>query len=88
MPEHSDRRETPQSAKIGPPFGVAAGSPSDSVASLARATSPHCTTLLAERLPAAITVDQSRSERLYGSMPMAECGAWHSLLIRDVMRSC
>ena len=66
MPLHSDRRETPQSAKSGPPFRVAAGSPSDSFASLARATSPHCATLLAEKLPAAITVDQSRSERLYG----------------------
>jgi len=37
---------------------VAAGSPSDSVASLVRVPDPHCTTLLAEKLPAAIRVDQ------------------------------
>ncbi|MEZ5710485.1 MAG: hypothetical protein R3E02_13970 [Blastomonas sp.] len=35
---------------------VVAGSPSDGVASLARATSPICTMLLAEKQPAAITV--------------------------------
>ena len=65
MVAYSDRRSTRQSAKIGPPFRVAAGSLSDSVALLGRATSPPCATLLAERLPAAITVPQCRSERLY-----------------------
>ena len=35
----------------------------DVVASLVRATSPACATLLAERLPVAITVDQYQSER-------------------------
>lgn len=64
MLSHSDRRETQQSAKIGPPLGVTAGSPSDCVALLGRATSPPCTTLLAEELPAAITVHQYRSDRL------------------------
>lgn len=58
MPSHSDRRETQQSAKIGPPYRGAAGSPSDSVAVLGRATSPPCTRLLAEKLPATITVSQ------------------------------
>ena len=45
------------------PEGVAAGSPSDCVAlnatGLARVPDPRCTTLLAEKLPATITVDQS-----------------------------
>jgi len=59
MPLHSDRRGTRKWAKIGPPLGVATGSPSDCVASLARVPDPHCTTLLAEKLPAAITVGQS-----------------------------
>ncbi len=51
---HSDRRATPQSAKRGPPFGVAAGSLSVSVTFLDRATSPLCTRFLAEKLSAAI----------------------------------
>ncbi len=45
----------PKSAR---PYGVALGSPSDSVALLVRATSPACATLLAEKLPSAITVTQ------------------------------
>ena len=58
MPSHSDRRRTQQWAKSGPPLGVVIGSPSDSVASLARATSPRCATLLAEMLPMTITAMQ------------------------------
>jgi hypothetical protein len=58
MRAYSDRRKTQQWAKSGPPLGVAFGSPSDSVASLARATSPRCATLLAEMLPKAITAMQ------------------------------
>ncbi|KHS42493.1 hypothetical protein NJ75_04177 [Novosphingobium subterraneum] len=56
---HSDRRLTLRWAKIGPLLAVAPGSPSDSVALLARATSPACTTLLAEKLPGAIPAVQS-----------------------------
>ncbi|WP_421847177.1 hypothetical protein [Novosphingobium sp.] len=49
--------------KAARPFGVATGSPSakclyGSVAPLARATSPHCAALLAEKLPDAIMVNQ------------------------------
>ena len=51
-------------AKSARPGGVASGSPSDSVASLARVPDPHCATRLAEELPEAIRVAQSRSERL------------------------
>jgi hypothetical protein len=40
------------------PFGVAPGSPSDCVTSLARVPDPHCATFLAEKLPEAIRVDQ------------------------------
>ncbi len=58
MPKHSDRRRTQQWAKSGPPLGVATGSPSDCVASLARVPDPHCATLLAEKLPVAITAVQ------------------------------
>lgn len=58
MPSHSDRRLTLRWAKSGPPLAVASGSPSDIVALLGRATSPPCTTLLAEMLPDAIPVVQ------------------------------
>ncbi|MEZ5708039.1 MAG: hypothetical protein R3E02_01480 [Blastomonas sp.] len=47
------RSDRPKSARR---HAVAAGSPSDSVASLVRATSPICAMLLAEKQPAAITV--------------------------------
>jgi hypothetical protein len=63
MPMHSERRTTPQMAKIGPPDRVAVGSPSDGVALLVRATSPACATLLAEKLPTAITAQQNTSGR-------------------------
>ena len=43
---------------------VAPGNPLDGVASLAGATSPCCAPLLASGFPGAITVGQSRSERL------------------------
>ena len=49
------RGNRPKSAR---PEGVAPGSPPDGVASLVRATSPACETLLAGELPGAITVDQ------------------------------
>jgi hypothetical protein len=55
---HSDRRGTLCWTKFGPPLAVASGSRSDSVASLGRATSPPCATLLAERLPDAIPAMQ------------------------------
>ena len=77
MPSHSDRRRTQQfypelrrrGAKSGPPLGVVIGSPSDSVAQrvfgLARATSPRCATLLAEKLPMTITAMQLNVIWLY-----------------------
>jgi len=49
------RGNRPKSARPG---GVAPGSPPDSGASLDRATSPFCATLLAGKLPGAITVGQ------------------------------
>ena len=49
------RRNRPKGARPG---GVDAGSPSDSVTLLGRATSPPCKRCLAERLPASITVIQ------------------------------
>ncbi len=58
MPTHSERRATLRPAKIGPPFGVAAGSSPDCVAALERATSPSCAPRLAGKLPAAITAVQ------------------------------
>jgi len=58
MLSHSDRRLTLRWAKSGPPLAVASGSPSDCVASLVRATSPACATLLAEKLPDAIPAVQ------------------------------
>lgn len=45
--------------------GVAPGSPPDGGASLDRATSPACETLLAGKLPGAITVDQYHVITLY-----------------------
>ncbi|MEO6715644.1 MAG: lysophospholipid acyltransferase family protein [Novosphingobium sp.] len=45
-------------SNLARPGGVATGSPSDSVASLARVPDPHCTTLLAEKLPVTISVVQ------------------------------
>jgi hypothetical protein len=60
MPSHSDPNvlwpATLRWAKSGPPLAVAVGSPSDGVAWLVRATSPACATLLAEKLPTAITM--------------------------------
>ncbi|MEO6718112.1 MAG: hypothetical protein ABIM50_12805 [Novosphingobium sp.] len=64
MPSHSERRATPGWAKISPPQGVAAGSPSDCVASLDRVPDPPGATLLAEKLPAAIPVMQPDVIRL------------------------
>jgi hypothetical protein len=49
------RGNRPKSARPG---GIAPGSPPDSGASLDRATSPSCETLLAGELPGAITVGQ------------------------------
>ena len=49
------RGKRPKSAR---PAGVAPGSPPNSGASLVRATSPVCETLLAGELPGAITVGQ------------------------------
>ena len=46
------------------PFGIAFGSPSDSVPLLDRDPDPLCATLLAETLPKAIKVPLPRSERL------------------------
>ncbi len=56
----SQRGDGPKAAR---PFGVALGSPPDRVTSLARATSPRCTTFLAGELPSTITMPQDRSER-------------------------
>ena len=50
------RRNRPKGARR---FAVAAGSPSDSVASLDRVPDSLCVTLLAEKLPEAIPVVQS-----------------------------
>ncbi len=50
--------------KVARPGGVVMGSPPDSVASLARATSPHCAPLLAGELPMTITMYQSNLIRL------------------------
>ena len=58
MRAYNDRRATLRWTKSGPPLAVASGSPSDSVALLVRATSPACTTLLAEKLPDAIPAMQ------------------------------
>ena len=65
MLPHSDRRSTLRWAKIGPPPAVASGSISAFVALPVRATSPACTTLLADTLPDAIPVNQIYSTPLY-----------------------
>ena len=59
MRAYNDRRATLRWTKGAPPLAVAPGSPSDSVASLDRATSPICATLLAKKLPGAIPAVQS-----------------------------
>ncbi len=56
------RSNRPKSAR---PTGVAPGSPPDGGASLERATSPSCETLLAGELPGAITVGQCHGIMLY-----------------------
>ncbi|GEN99489.1 hypothetical protein NSE01_13220 [Novosphingobium sediminis] len=50
--------------KAARPFGVVSGSPSDSVAPLARATGPHCAALLAEKLPETMTTLPPHQDRL------------------------
>ena len=55
------RRAGPDLAR---PCGVALGSPPDSVAPLARTTSPHCALLLAGKLPKTITMYQLNLIRL------------------------
>ena len=59
MPMHSDRRETRKWAKSGPPRRGCRWKPHGCVVSLARVPDQHCATLLAEKLPATITVGQS-----------------------------
>ncbi len=59
MPSHSDRRETPHWAKIGPPFRGCSVRPAARATPLARATSPRCTTFLDGEPHRAISVGQS-----------------------------
>lgn len=79
MLSHSDRRKTQHRPKGARPEGADAGSPSDSVTLLGRATSPPCTMCSAEGLPASITVIQIGRKALY--LP----GEWSG--VRIVSRS-
>jgi hypothetical protein len=56
MLKHSERRETPRWAKIGPPLRGRLRKPAGCVAALAGATSPCCAPLLSSGLPEAIRV--------------------------------
>ncbi|CAH0495175.1 hypothetical protein NVSP9465_00180 [Novosphingobium sp. CECT 9465] len=59
MSSHRDRRVTQHWAKIGPPLRGCSVRLAARVTSLARATSPRCTTLLGSEPHRAITVGQS-----------------------------
>ncbi len=59
MPMYSDRRLTPQSAKIGPPVGLPLEARWTASRRLFGATSPHSAPFLASEPPEAITVVQS-----------------------------
>ena len=56
MPAYSDRQETLRWAKIGPPGGLPLEAPRTASRLWSGATSPACETLLAGKLPRAITV--------------------------------